>query len=188
MNTIVVGIDEVGRGPWAGPVVSAAVALRSNQNIEGVADSKLLSKRKREVLAHTIKQQATDIGIGWVSPANLDALGLSSAVALSMKFALEQLGCTYSQIIVDGSIDYLHTKTSTAIPRADQLHMCVSAASIIAKVARDNYMKQISKLYPGYGFENHVGYGTKMHMNSLEKLGISPIHRTSFAPIMALQR
>lgn len=188
MYKIVVGIDEVGRGPWAGPVVSSAVALDTEQSIDGVNDSKKLSKQKRESIANIIKQSALGIGIGWSSSSEVDALGLSVAVGLSMQRAMNQVVCKYDEIVIDGNLDYLKNSISRAEIRADQNYVCVSAASIIAKVARDNYMTQVAKLYPKYGFERHVGYGTKLHQQSLKEHGVLPLHRASFSPIASLLR
>lgn len=182
-----VGIDEVGRGPWAGPLVSAAVALEFDTAIKGVKDSKLLNKTSRESLVIAVKQNAIDIGIGWVSSSQLDKIGLSEAVKLSMHRALKQISTQYERVIIDGSIDYLRIGKSQAIPKADNSYMCVSAASIIAKVARDKYMTHLAKLFPGYGFEKHAGYGTKQHIENLHKYGISSQHRISFAPIATMQ-
>lgn len=184
MKTII-GIDEVGRGPWAGPVVSAAVACTTKSVwIEGVKDSKLLNKKIRLQLATQIKQQARGIGIGWVTAAEIDRRGLTEAIRLSMLRAINELSCAIDEVIIDGNINYLaKTHPSKAIIKADRDYHCVAAASIIAKVARDNYMHSMARLYPDYGFERHVGYGTREHRVSLATSGISPLHRKSFAPI-----
>lgn len=180
-----VGVDEVGRGPWAGPVVAAAVALTNNTIISGVKDSKKLTSFARRRLAILIKKQAIGIGVGWVSNEYVDNLGLSAAVKQSMLKAVSQLNCQIDELVIDGNINYLGEEfsNSRAIIDADSTHPAVSAASIIAKVARDQYMASISKLYPNYGFEKHVGYGTKSHRQMIALLGVTPIHRLSFKPI-----
>ncbi|MBI4101285.1 ribonuclease HII [Candidatus Microgenomates bacterium] len=182
---LIVGVDEVGRGPWAGPVVAAAVALPTDNQIRGVKDSKLLSRQRRLELASVIKQRAAGIGIGWASHEEIDRHGLSRAVQLSMQRAIDQLSVDCGQLIIDGKINYLANEYPEAqvIVKADQTHSCVSAASIVAKVARDSYMFKMAKIYPGYGFKKHVGYGTKLHIRRLHKYGPSDLHRVSFRPI-----
>jgi ribonuclease HII len=181
----IVGIDEVGRGCWAGPVVAGAVAL--DQPITGLKDSKQLSKQQRQKLAVAIKLQALAIGIGWVEPAELDAIGLTAAVELAMRRALEQISLTYNEIIIDGNFNFLaDNPKAKAIIKADNSVPAVSAASIDAKVARDDYMAQAAAQYPGYGFEQHVGYGTALHLARLKLHGVSALHRRSFKPIRAL--
>lgn len=186
MTSIVVGVDEVGRGPWAGPIVSCAVAFYEDQKIDGLTDSKKLSKNQRALLSSRIKQHAASIGIGWVTAGEIDHHGLTQATTLSMSRALDQIQSEYYEIIIDGSINYLHGSNIRAEIKADQNYQCVSAASVIAKVARDHYMVQMAKLYPTYGFEKHVGYGTQQHTDSLAIYGITPIHRLSYAPVAAL--
>lgn len=182
---IVVGIDEVGRGPWAGPVVSAAVALPKTVKIIGVKDSKLLTHQKRIILAQAIKKRALGIGIGWTAPAEVDRYGLTWAVQTSMERALEQIYLEYEDVIIDGNFNFLKIKYPSArtVIKADQKYPCVSSASIIAKVARDQYMRQMAKLYPIYSFDTHVGYGTSHHRKQILKHGPSPIHRYSFKPL-----
>jgi ribonuclease HII len=182
---VTVGIDEVGRGCWAGPLVAAAVALDSI--IIGVKDSKKLSKKKRNSLSTQILQEALDYGIGWVSVEEIDTIGLTRSVRLAMQRALDQIGITYEEVIVDGNFNFLESEPKTkAIVRADGLIPSVGAASIIAKVARDTYMANASKVYTDYGFERHVGYGTALHVKMLKLHGVSPIHRRSFRPIQVM--
>jgi ribonuclease HII len=182
---LIVGIDEVGRGCWAGPVVAGAVIL--GNSIVGLKDSKLLSKNQREVLAIQIEASALAIGLGWVEPKELDKVGLTEAVRLAMQRALLQIELTYGEIIIDGNYNFLaDNPKSKAIIKADMTIAAVSAASIVAKVARDNYMSEASDLYPEYGFSKHVGYGTKLHIEKLKLHGVSEIHRLSYKPIKAM--
>ena len=172
---LIVGIDEVGRGSWAGPLVAAAVLL--NSPIEGLTDSKLISAIKRSKLSDEILQTAGGYGIGWVTADEIDILGLTKSVSLAMQRA----------IIIDGNYNFLkeYENVETLI-KADLLIPSVSAASIIAKVARDNFMADKSLVYPGYGFEKNVGYGTKQHLEALNKLGLTDIHRKSFKPMSSI--
>lgn len=185
---MIIGIDEVGRGCWAGPLVASAVALPTNHGIIGLNDSKKLSVKKRVMLDIQIRDCTKHIGIGWVWPDEINAVGLSKSVQLAMQRAYDELCVTeYEELIIDGSINYLpHIAKSRAVVKADGLVAAVSAASIIAKVARDNYMNRISSSYPEYGFEKHVGYGTKAHHNALILHGVLPIHRINYKPIRAL--
>jgi ribonuclease HII len=180
---MIVGIDEVGRGAWAGPLVVGAVGL-GGVTIDGLTDSKLLSKKKREKLALQIKQSAPRVGIGWVSAVDIDAIGLSQALKLAARRALQQIECQdIEQIIIDGTIPLLDDPRVTLMKKADLLVPSVSAASIVAKVARDAYMSLCDTVFSGYGFSGHVGYGAEKHRAAIESLGVLPIHRRSFAPI-----
>lgn len=186
---MIVGIDEVGRGPWAGPVVFGAVVLGAVQ-IDGLTDSKKLTKKRRELLSAAIHEKAAAVGLGWVSAAELDEIGLSAALTLACKRALEQITVPYQQIILDGTVNLLKDTGKgpyvTTMAKADLLVPSVSAASIVAKVARDAYMAEQDQVYPGYGFAAHAGYGTSAHRSALERLGVTELHRRSFAPIAAL--
>ena len=156
---VIVGIDEVGRGCWAGPLVAGAVILSTR--IKGLNDSKLLNRKQRDILDGEIRLHASAIGLGWVTPAEVDAFGLSEAVHLAMSRAINEITLPYDQVIIDGNINYLsNNPKSVAIVKADATVGPVSAASIIAKVARDKFMYEIALNYPGYGFEKHVGYQT----------------------------
>lgn len=183
------GIDEVGRGCWAGPLVAGAVVL--GEPITGLRDSKKLGARQRCALAQQIQSSAA-VGLGWVSPAELDAVGMTAAVRLAMIRAVEQATAAYDLIIIDGSINYLQDYVLpdgvqvTTLVRADDTVPAVSAASIVAKVARDSYMQQIAQQFPGYGFESHVGYGTARHLQALQMHGPCQLHRQSFKPIRQL--
>jgi ribonuclease HII len=187
----VIGLDEVGRGCWAGPLVAAAVALPDVLSIVGLNDSKKLSKKQRESLDLLIREKALGIGIGWVWPEDIDSGGITKAVKIAMLRAFAQLGAEYTghydEIIVDGNINYLaNVSKSSAMIKADGSIPAVSAASIIAKVARDNYMADIASEYPQYGFAGHVGYGTAEHIAALRQYGVTAIHRRSYKPIRAL--
>ena len=181
----IVGVDEVGRGCWAGPLVAGAVVL--SKPIKGLKDSKQLSRLQRENLASEVELSALSIGLGWVEPYEIDRLGLTESVRLAMVRAMSQIKIIYDSVIVDGNYNFLSddSKSSTLI-KADSSVPEVSAASIVAKVARDNYMYKAAINYPGYGFEKHVGYGTKLHQDALIKLGVCQIHRLSYKPIAKL--
>lgn len=183
---MILGIDEVGRGPWAGPLVVGAVIL-GGATIDGLTDSKKLTKKRREELDIIIRNKAAGYGLGWVTASEIDDIGLSSALIVATKRAVEQIKAPYSEIIIDGTTNFLagtskgeYVKT---LKKADLLIPSVSAASIIAKVSRDNYMADQDLAYPGYGFRSHVGYGTAVHRLAIEKLGTTPLHRLSFAPL-----
>lgn len=182
---VTVGIDEVGRGCWAGPLVAGAVVL--DTPVDGLKDSKKLSRVQREILSAIILKQALAIGLGWVEPKQIDELGLTAATRLAMGRALGQITCDYEEIIIDGAYNYFpHNPKCRVIIKADAQVPAVSAASIIAKVARDNFMSEIAKKYPNYGFEQHVGYGTTLHLEKLKELGVSKIHRLSYKPVKEL--
>lgn len=184
-----VGIDEVGRGCWAGPVVAGAVVLPEDFIHNGkwkLADSKLLSRKQREMADMEIRKIALSIGLGWVDAAELDSIGLTSAVALAMRRALSQIK-NYDEVIIDGQINFLQELPKTrALIKADALIPAASAASIVAKVARDNFMTEAAERYPEYGFDRHVGYGTALHLEKMKLHGLTPLHRHSFKPVKAV--
>lgn len=180
---MIVGIDEVGRGAWAGPLCIAAVGLGGTE-IVGLTDSKKLSKKKRESYELQIKKVAPLVGIGWVSAAHIDRIGMSEALKLASRRAMAQIDCEdITQIIIDGTIMLLDDPRATTMKQADLLVPIVSAASIIAKVARDRYMEQIEHVFPGYCHGKHVGYGTSAHHDAIKTLGTTPLHRMSFSPM-----
>lgn len=182
---LTVGIDEVGRGCWAGPVVAGAVILK--KPIEGLKDSKLLSKKQREKLTGQIKSEALAVGLGWVEPAIIDKIGIGRAVQLAMERALAEIAIEYDEIIIDGNINYMkYNSKAKAVTKADNLVPAVSAASIVAKVARDQYMAELDAGYQVYEFAKHVGYGTALHLERLKLHGVSDMHRKSYKPIQAL--
>lgn len=178
---LTVGIDEVGRGCWAGPLVVAAVVLPGR--IRGLKDSKLLTKQQREVLAKKVHAKALAVGMGWIEPAEVDRLGLTKATSLAAEQALAQIQCEYQEIIIDGNFNYLKGNVKAkAIIKADRTVPAVSAASVVAKVARDNYMVEIAGKYPHYKFETNVGYGTKLHREMVALHGACDLHRISWRP------
>lgn len=183
---MILGIDEVGRGPWAGPLVVGAVVL-GGTSISGLNDSKKLTKKKREILDIEIREKAGGFGLGWVHASEIDKIGLSAALKLATKRAVEQVTASYHEIIIDGTINFLSGtnkgKFVKTLAKADQLIPSVSAASIIAKVARDAYMAQQDTIYPGYSFSSHVGYGTAAHIAAISALGVTPLHRLSVKPL-----
>ncbi len=180
---MIVGVDEVGRGAWAGPLVVGAVVLGGNE-IPGLTDSKKLSAKSRQKYAGLIKEQALGIGLGWVSAENIDTHGLSKALSLATQLALSEVKVPYTQIIIDGTVKFVDDPRVSVMKQADLLVPSVSAASIIAKVARDYYMSTLAhEQFPQYGFDTHVGYGTASHQKMLAKHGVSELHRQSFAPI-----
>jgi ribonuclease HII len=182
---MILGVDEVGRGCWAGPLVAGAVVLRTR--IAGLKDSKKLTKLQRQRLDIIIRKRALAIGLGWVTPQEVDTLGLTGAVRLAMERAVAEVRVPYDELIIDGNYNFLKDDPkSRCLIKADDTVAAVSAASIVAKVARDRHMSEISVSYPGYHFEKHVGYGTTAHVSALGTLGVCDLHRRSFAPIQAL--
>ena len=190
---MILGIDEVGRGPWAGPLVVGAVIL-GGAEIDGLDDSKKLTKKRREALDVEIREKAAVWALGWVSAQELDDIGMSEALRLATRRAVEQIqvqcrqqNLAFSEIIIDGKVNFLRgtalEKFVAAIPKADGLIPSVSAASIIAKVARDQFMAEQDAVYPGYGFKSNAGYGVAKHRAAIERLGVTPLHRLSFAPL-----
>lgn len=190
----ILGIDEVGRGPLAGPLVVGAVILPEDEKewyVE-LKDSKKLSSKKREHLNSLICAEAT-IGLGWVTNIELDDVGISEALRLATCRAVkkvQQQRTPFSQIIIDGKINFLKGTSLagyvSAVVKADDLIREVSAASIVAKVARDKYMIKLAKKYPEYGFDKHMGYGTAKHRKAIEEYGVCPEHRLSFEPCKSM--
>ena len=194
-NKMVLGIDEVGRGAWAGPLVVGACVL-NGAKIKGLTDSKALSKKQREKLSAEISKSSAIIGLGWVSNDELDEIGLSAALKLATRRAVKevQIKCKkqnikFNEIIIDGTVNFLAgtplEKYTSTLKKADLLISSVSAAAICAKVARDNFMAELSNKpeFAPFCFENHAGYGTLKHRAALSEFGVSKIHRKSFKPI-----
>ena len=182
-SLITAGVDEVGRGSLAGPVVAAAVILDPKKPIQGLMDSKKLTEKKRNLLAIEIRDKATAWALGRAEHDEIDLINILQASLLAMKRAIESLPLEPEMILIDGThcpdVSY---KMETII-KGDSKIPAISAASIIAKVARDNEMIALDNDYPGYGFSQHKGYPTKFHINALNELGVSLIHRKSFAPV-----
>lgn len=187
-QTRIAGVDEVGRGPLAGAVVAAAVILDPNQRIEGLADSKKLSQKKREHLFEQIQHRAIAVSVGRAEPLEIDELNILQASRLAMVRAVQGLCVVPTQVLVDGRDQIDIVQPCEAIIGGDGFIQEISAASIIAKVTRDREMQQLDTLYPGYGFAAHKGYPTQQHLAAIEQLGVLEIHRRSFRPIrLALQ-
>lgn len=180
---LIAGVDEVGRGPLAGPVVAAAVILDPARPITGLMDSKKLSEKRREALSLEIREKALAWAIARAEVEEIDDINILQASLLAMRRAVLQLSITPQHVLVDGNRCPRLPYPAEAIVRGDDSVPAISAASIIAKVARDTEMVEMEQRYPGYGFEGHKGYPTKLHMQALESLGVCPIHRRSFGPV-----
>lgn len=185
---MVAGVDEAGRGPLAGPVVAAAVILRKDMTIAGVADSKVLTPTRRATLSASIRRRALCFGIGWADPREIDALNILQATFLAMRRAVLSMWRRPDVLLVDGNLlpdlrGLGEGITGRAIVRGDATEAAISAASILAKVARDEFMNQMHALYPEYEFARHKGYPTPLHLNLLAMHGPCPLHRRSFARV-----
>lgn len=183
---LVAGVDEVGMGPLAGPVVAAAVVLPADVSVDGVADSKTVPKAKRESLAAQIEASALGIGIGMVDVDEIDAINIYQAGLLAMRRAVEALPVVPNHLLIDSRRIPECTIQQTCVDDGDATVYSIAAASIVAKVHRDRLMRQLDERYPGYGFAAHAGYATAAHLSALRSLGPSPVHRKSFAPVRAL--
>ncbi|MDB8789687.1 ribonuclease HII [Romboutsia sp. 1001216sp1] len=174
------GIDEAGRGPLAGPVVASVVVFKQGTKIEGINDSKKLSEAKREELFDIIKEEALDYGIGIVNNEEIDKFNILNATYMAMKKALNCLKKSPDYLLIDAATIPGVDIVQNPIIKGDSKSISIAAASILAKVTRDNLMYQYDEMYPEYGFKGHKGYGTKEHYEAIEKHGITPIHRKSF--------
>ncbi len=183
---IIAGVDEAGRGPLCGDVYAAAVILDPENPIEGLDDSKKLTEKKRTLLALEIKEKAKAWAIASSSVAEIDEINILQATLLAMRRAVSELAIQPDLIRVDGNQDPRSDVPAVTIVKGDALFAEISAASILAKDARDQSMIAADKLYPEYGFAKHKGYGTKAHMQALEENGVTALHRSSFAPIRRL--
>lgn len=181
--SLIAGVDEVGRGPLVGAVVTAAVILDPKNPIEGLMDSKKLSEKKRLALAEEIKAKALSWALGRAEPAEIDELNILNATMLAMQRAVEGLHLQPDFVLVDGNRIPSLKIPAQAVVKGDSLVAEISAASIIAKVARDQEMAELAQKFPEYGFEQHKGYPTKLHFEKLAELGATPYHRKSFAPV-----
>ncbi len=183
MSIWIAGVDEVGRGPLFGAVLAAAVILNPKESIVGLADSKKLSDKKRTALNDLIRSKALCWAIGRAEPEEIDRLNILQASLLAMKRAVVQLSIEPVRVLVDGHRCPDLPMEVEAIVKGDATVPEISAASIIAKVERDREMRMLSQQYPGYGLAQHKGYPTKAHLEALQRLGPTPLHRTSFAPV-----
>lgn len=183
---IICGIDEAGRGPLAGPVCAAAVVLDPARPIAGLNDSKQLSEKMRDALAPLIREHALAWAVGWASVEEIDEYNIRQANFLAMKRAFKGLGLAPTLALVDGKDPPPLSCKVTCIIGGDALEPAISAASILAKTSRDALMVDLCAQYPGYGFSQHKGYGSASHMEALRRLGPSPVHRRTFAPVRAM--
>ncbi|MDM8566529.1 ribonuclease HII [Candidatus Halobeggiatoa sp. HSG11] len=182
-SLLIAGVDEVGRGCLAGPVVAAAVILDVNKPIDGLADSKTLTEKRREILSQQIHQQALAVAFGRAENDEIDAINILQASLLAMQRAVNNLSIEPDKALVDGKYCPKLACDVEAIIKGDQTVAAISAASIVAKVARDQEMRIMDDTYPNYGFKSHKGYPTKVHLQALQTFGITSIHRKTFAPV-----
>jgi ribonuclease HII len=179
----VCGIDEAGRGPWAGPVCAGAVILKPRRIPKGVDDSKKLSAKRRYELEVVIKETALAWGVGFASPEEIATLNIVQATGLAMRRAVEAMATAPIFALVDGNYAFDLPCPVRCVVGGDALSASIAAASILAKTARDRLMAQMDEVYPGYGFAGHKGYRARVHADALLKLGPSPIHRLSWGPV-----
>ena len=182
-NVHIAGVDEAGRGPLAGPVVTAAVILDPDRPIEGLADSKKLTAKRRAILEQEIKEKSLSWSLGRAEINEIDELNILHATMLAMKRAIESLDVTPGIALIDGNRCPEINIRSQAVIKGDQRVDAISAASILAKESRDREMIKLDEEYPGYGFAIHKGYPTKAHLLALKEIGVSVIHRKSYAPV-----
>lgn len=188
-HAAIAGVDEVGRGPLAGSVVAACVVLPANFSLDGIADSKKLTELQRERAHDRIRREAIAIGIGEVSPAEIDRINILQATHCAMRMAVSSLTAAIvpSLVLVDGlRVPDLPCREQSSIVKGDSLSASIAAASIIAKVTRDRMMIEADAKYPAYGFARHKGYGAPLHLAALRMHGPCPLHRRSFAPVAAV--
>ena len=180
-RSYIAGVDEVGRGPLAGPVVAAAVILPRDFDVLGIDDSKKLSPKKREELFEVIKEKALAWAVGWVGPERIDEINILEATKEAMTQAVQGLSLQPDHVLIDGNFTVRALALpQTAIVKGDANSTSIAAASILAKVTRDRYMEEMDLVYPGYAFASNKGYGTKAHYDGLKAQGPTPIHRKTF--------
>ncbi len=187
----IAGIDEAGRGAWAGPVVAAAVILPLELDdltayLSGVRDSKVMTPRSRKAKSNVIQELAVSVGVGCVESGEIDEIGILPATRLAMQQAIAALSIQPEHLLIDYLTLPDNPIPQTALPKGDGIVLSIAAASVIAKVRRDEYMVEMDKLYPDYGLAQHKGYGTAQHYQALSHIGPSIIHRNSYKPIRAL--
>ena len=183
--SLIAGIDEVGRGPLAGPVYAACVVLPPDFDVTGVKDSKKVTEKNRIRLDKEIRDRAVSVGIGTASPEEIDTLNILSATKLAMMRAIEDCsrnlpGGTEPDVLLIDAVKLDTQIPQLSVVKGDATHLCIAAASIVAKVARDSFMTEMDEMYPGYAFASNKGYGTAAHYEGLMKLGMTPIHRRTF--------
>ena len=186
VNGPVCGVDEAGRGPWAGPVSAGAVILNPDDLPPGIDDSKALTEKRRDELAIQIKARAVAWGVGFASVEEIDELNILKATGLAMCRAIEQLAVTPVAALVDGNYRFALPCEVQTVVKGDSLSLSIAAASILAKTARDRLMIELDDRHPGYGFARHKGYNAPTHQAALQSLGPCPAHRRTWAPIRAL--
>ncbi len=177
---LICGIDEAGRGPLAGPVSAAAVILPEHYDLPGLGDSKKLTEKRREALEPLIKAQAIAWAVAGVSVQEIEAMNILKATQLAMRRAMKSLGVKVDKALVDGNQDPNLGVPTELIIKGDATEPCISAASVLAKTARDRWMRELDQVYPGYGLAGHKGYGAASHQAAILELGPSPIHRPKF--------
>jgi len=183
MHALICGVDEAGRGPLAGPVYAAAVVLNPLARVNGLADSKVLSERTRELLAEEIMGKALAWAVTSASVEEIDELNILQATMLAMKRAIDAISLSFDEVQVDGNRCPVVNVPIRAIVRGDATVAAISAASILAKTARDAEMLRLHHIYPGYGLDRHKGYPTKDHIAAIARNGVLPIHRRTFGPV-----
>jgi ribonuclease HII len=186
LNELICGVDEAGRGPLAGPVFAAAVILDPANPVEGLRDSKKLTEAKRDVLAEQIKTHALAWSIAFCTESEIDEINILQASMLAMRRAVESLKVTPTLALIDGNRCPVMSVRAEAIIKGDSKVAAISAASILAKTARDAVCLQMHQLYPHYAFDQHKGYPTALHLERLHTHGVSPVHRKSYGPVRAL--
>jgi len=182
-TTLVAGVDEAGRGPLAGPVYAAAVVLDETYPVEGLADSKVLSEKRREMLAMEIRQRARAWAVAFATAREIDEMNILQATFLAMRRAVASLSIAPTLVLVDGNRAPEFNCAVQTVVRGDATVASISAASILAKVARDAVLIDLDRQHPGYGFARHKGYPTALHLEALDRYGPTPEHRLSFAPV-----
>lgn len=188
-HSMIAGLDEAGRGPWAGPVSAAVVILPDDFYLEGVNDSKKLTEKKRKYLAEKIKKMALDWSVVFVNPVLIDEMNILEATRFAMTEAVKSLRIKPDYLLLDAiTLPELIEIPQKPIIKGDQKSLSIACASILAKVMRDEAMKNYNTIYPGYCFDKHKGYGTKLHKENLDKLGICPIHRLSYKPVQKVYK
>ncbi len=185
-EVLIAGLDEVGRGSWAGPVVAAAVGFHRALKLPGLKDSKLMTAKRREFIYEILIKKA-HVGVGMASHEEVDQFGLLHATFKAYERALEALPVVPTKLLIDGRDKFFFAIPHQSIIRGDQKVRVISAASVVAKVTRDRLMVELAETYPNYHFEDHKGYGTRKHQARLKTFGPSPIHRISYAPLKALK-